>query len=499
MTSRCKGGFPCAPNCPLASAHGRLREAHHHWHAALDEYQDPELFRIHLNACIQALRNSTFAVQKAGGSAANFKEWYGPEQDAMRADSVLRWLVDSRNRIVKEEDLRLQSLARAWISLSYEDIMRNVQHSAASELGSDPRKGEDCRGLAGSDVESFDPLTSVRSIGEELVDRIGVPLSTVDRGIFTVERTWIDSNLPGWEVLAALGHCYSHISGVVERAHLAFDITRTIGIWRGREGEAPPEGVPSSKGAPGSYDEVIDLSSTVGSLGLPCMQLTGSIRSKSYHLLTGEALDYETTFAMSFDPKLWEEAKALYSLPDASAAEAVPSDVGLHAKRVMESARSIIAAGHEHGTIFLLYRNGSLISTKLFMIGVPSDKLRIAREIVEIVAKSDGTRIVLISEAWVAPLSQTKDGTFVPPGLHPSKTEALTVAVHDADGTSACRLLSFTSTGESPNRSVVLGPETVDARDFGILLPAVRLMQEGRSGRRAGEAFFPRRGARKGT
>lgn len=49
--------------CPTPTAHKRLDEVHRFWHECLAAYQDPEEFRIKLNTCIQAARNTTFAMQ----------------------------------------------------------------------------------------------------------------------------------------------------------------------------------------------------------------------------------------------------------------------------------------------------------------------------------------------------------------------------------------------------------------------------------------------------
>jgi len=103
------------PRCPIPRAHKRLHDAHYHWHQADSNYFDPELFVVNLNACIPALRSVTFVLQKQKANIPDFDAWYGLWQERMRKDSVLRWLVEARNRIEKEGDLDTKSLVRATL------------------------------------------------------------------------------------------------------------------------------------------------------------------------------------------------------------------------------------------------------------------------------------------------------------------------------------------------------------------------------------------------
>src|SRR5687767_543247 len=92
-------------SCPLASVHARLQEGWLMLRHARDAYSDPTLFRSYLNACIQALRNSTWVLQKQKAQMREFDTWYGRWQETMKDEPVLRWLVEARNRVVKEGDL----------------------------------------------------------------------------------------------------------------------------------------------------------------------------------------------------------------------------------------------------------------------------------------------------------------------------------------------------------------------------------------------------------
>lgn len=128
--------------CPTPTAHKRLEEAHVFWHRCLDNYQEPEAFRVDLNAGIQALRNVTFALQKEMRHLDGFEEWYSPWQHAMRSSPVLRWIVKARNAIVKEGDLVAESTTRAWLVFDYFDVaaltLKHIQ-----DVETDGRRGRD--------------------------------------------------------------------------------------------------------------------------------------------------------------------------------------------------------------------------------------------------------------------------------------------------------------------------------------------------------------------
>lgn len=97
----------------------RLHEAYRLWHQAAKYYASPEEFRTYLNACIQALRNVTFVLQKQKSEIDNFKEWYAQWQNALKADKIMTWCVAARNRIVKQGDLETRSIALASYVASY--------------------------------------------------------------------------------------------------------------------------------------------------------------------------------------------------------------------------------------------------------------------------------------------------------------------------------------------------------------------------------------------
>ena len=161
--------------CPLQSVHSRLEEAHIHWHHALDSYSDPGEFRTHLNACIQALRNVTFVLQKQKSRIPDFEAWYGAWQDRMRRDPVLRWVVEARNTIVKQGDLETNSVARVAVVASY---------------------------LEQPQIElTVNPLQSNLEIAAGCAASISLPEDVLKGALVRVERRWVSDDLPDNEIL----------------------------------------------------------------------------------------------------------------------------------------------------------------------------------------------------------------------------------------------------------------------------------------------------------
>lgn len=144
--------------CPTPTAHARLREAHKHWHDALSEYQRPEGFRIALNACIQTLRNVTFALQKEKRLVPEFDDWYSDWQSKMKQDFIMRWVVAARNQIVKAQDLETHSWAIVRFTTDYYTAAAEVERSLTSaDRASEPEKGSGTPDANGTSETSPEP------------------------------------------------------------------------------------------------------------------------------------------------------------------------------------------------------------------------------------------------------------------------------------------------------------------------------------------------------
>lgn len=156
------------------AARRRLDQSHQLWHRALASYPEVDAFCLEVNSLIPALRSVTWLLQKDLKHRDGFEAWYVERQDAMRADPVLRWLVDARNRIEKQGDLELRSTARvsviaSWLPAPYDDF-------------------------------DMPPLLPPAAIAFILAAR-GIPDEIRDEGILKVERRWVSGGLPDLELL----------------------------------------------------------------------------------------------------------------------------------------------------------------------------------------------------------------------------------------------------------------------------------------------------------
>src|SRR6266852_625629 len=98
-----------SPAGALAKVDRRLEDVHEQWHQAEKEYFNPEQFRIAIQSAIQTLRTVTFILQKHKKQIPEFEKWYGAWQERFRADPLMKWMHDARNKIEKEGDLETHS------------------------------------------------------------------------------------------------------------------------------------------------------------------------------------------------------------------------------------------------------------------------------------------------------------------------------------------------------------------------------------------------------
>lgn len=169
------------------TASKRLREVFSFWGKAAEAYADPEEFVINLNACIQAIRNVTFALQSQKSEIDEFDLWYAPWVDAMKKDRVMRWCVDARNTIVKQSDLETKSVAVA-------SIHNNYLFEPTFEF-------------------EVNPTEKLENVAKLLVERISKPLT--DTGYLRIERQWIVEELATVELLSALAHAFTVLRALI--------------------------------------------------------------------------------------------------------------------------------------------------------------------------------------------------------------------------------------------------------------------------------------------
>ena len=85
---------------------------HYWWHEMARNYHEPEPFRYSLGAFVQAARNVTWVLQKEKRVFEDFS-WYEEWAARAKQDSLLRWLTQTRNSLVKQQALETYS----WLEL----------------------------------------------------------------------------------------------------------------------------------------------------------------------------------------------------------------------------------------------------------------------------------------------------------------------------------------------------------------------------------------------
>jgi hypothetical protein len=197
--------------CPLAGVDQRLEDVHRQWHQAEKSYFDPERFRIAIQTGIQTLRTVTFILQNKKSDIPDFEAWYCSWQESLKADPLMRWMVDARNKIEKQGDLEVHSFVRAEIIASYLNEGPSIE--VAAQLFEDPQ-------------------ALIKSIpAGALKEHIR------KHGMLRIQRRWVENTLPYYELLDALGIAYGRIAKLVHDAHrqMGLEVPVTTDLETGQQ------------------------------------------------------------------------------------------------------------------------------------------------------------------------------------------------------------------------------------------------------------------------
>lgn len=151
-------------------------------------YYDPDKFRINSNQYLQTSRTITFIIQKNKDSIIDFDAWYNScVITPWKADELMTWAKNSRNKIEKEGDLELFSTLEAALLFSYLEEQDFVISFRRKEL-----------------------LTAGIKKLVRLSEK-SLPTGLSDAGVIRIERQWIANSLQEWEMLNAFVYVYNQI------------------------------------------------------------------------------------------------------------------------------------------------------------------------------------------------------------------------------------------------------------------------------------------------
>lgn len=329
-----------------------------------------------IQTTIQTLRTVTFILQSNKRLIPDFTSWYQEWRDRLASDPLMRWMVDARNKIEKQEDLETHSYVRAEIVASY------LNNGPVAEV---PAKLFDSIG------ELFDGLPK-----SELGEHIRAT------GTLRVQRRWIENTLPKYELLDAVAIAYGRISDLVADAHRQLNIATPSAS--AVIGEKPPEWKDGR---------------------LSCMIGHDDARTTNISLATGDVMEMITK-EVKVDRDAAEKVAARYNLQ--------PSEVfGLTGdiERVLESlfntVRQMTERDGGHIAVAFLFTGIRSVQMRELRPESQADKYLMMRGLATDVARHGADSVVFIGEAWRAIADPSKP--FMRAAEAPDREEFLTATL----------------------------------------------------------------------
>lgn len=359
------------------------------WHAMADSYMEPDVFRMHLNSLIQAMRNVTFMVQKQKLELTGYDEWYNHFVKTVGPKPLMRWAVKSRNRVVKESDLDLLSEFKIrWVA---------------------------DWGVKRERTLTFPPRLSSRDMMAILFSDPGNPRV----GVLSLSRRWVDKALPDYELLQATREVYIELCKLLHSAHEAASVPLCALDVRD-----PSCVVPKIDVAP-----------------LVCMDINSNARQEHLDLSDGSGIR-EITYEVAREESRVVKAKKRYGDFKVTASDPIEA-----APQLMETARIVLAKDKRHMHMVWFYRDGKVIDMLSPNFADQAGKLLTFHRLADRVESLRADGIAFVAEAWWAP-DEVRDsqGAIIPPRDRKDRQEVLTVAALTRDGRCISLLAPFSKT-----------------------------------------------------
>jgi hypothetical protein len=399
--------------CPLSPVEQRLEDCHRQWHDADNAYFDPDEFRLRIQTCIQSLRTVTFILQKNQTAIPDFESWYAGWQDHLRNDKLMSWMVNARNKIEKQGDLKLHSIVKAGIVASYLDSGPVIEVPA--KLFEGPRK-------------------LLKSIPRNAVgDHVR------KHGVLRIQRRWVENSLPEYELLDAVAIAYGKISELLDDAHRQIG-SRHRGVVNVRTGQII---------GPGDRDG-----------RLPCMIEHEAERSLLIRLKDGARMKLQSrSVQITPEDEAEVEKESPVDLQDIFPGIGSTADETLAS--LFETARRVFLRDKYHDSIMFLLEG----SRPVRIIGMqPEDqaeKYLLMRRTASEALKLGADGVILLGEVWSAPFDPKHP--FRRPADAPNPLEYLTGTLVRKEG-EPIQLMAQIKRGAG---EVELG-ETIELRDVAL-------------------------------
>jgi hypothetical protein len=345
--------------CPLAAVDRRLEDVHRHWHSAERAYFEPQAFRVAIQTAIQTLRTVTFILQSNKHLIPEFDSWYEPWQEKLKADALMRWMVDARNKIEKQGDLEAHSFVRAEIVASY--LNNGPLIDVPAKLFEGPRvilKG----------------IPKKSDLGEHIVKF----------GTLRIQRRWVENSLPDYELLEAVAIAYGRIAEIVHDAHRAI----------GRDPPITMDGETGEQYAPGRGGR------------MPCMIGHGDARTINISLSDGKRFEL-SHLSVPVDVEEGKKSAEKYGLRLDDIWDS-KGDQETVLGSLFSAARKMTEKDGKHVTMVVLLRSNKPV--RLAEVEFPDQgaKYVVMRDIANDVAKLAADGVILIGEGWRATANASK-------------------------------------------------------------------------------------------
>lgn len=335
-----------ANECTIPGTSRRLDQTHQLWHEALNGYPDADLFCLRVNSLLTAARSVTWILQRELSHEADFAAWYPPWQGQMKADPVMRWLVEARNMVEKQGDLDLRSTARVSVVASW----------------------------LPAPITEFEapPLLSAAQIAA-MVDTSDIPDDVRKHGYLLVERQWVTRSLPDQELLEGIAHCVGCIDALVQDAHNHYC-----------NQEAGNDSVAAHPPA----------------RRLPAMVANRESRSAALHLVTGEIIEIESVtpdMSTAMDANVEERYGRFWEASPKPPGRAIDQAQVYH-----EWGKTFLKRDGNHAPFVWLFKEGKPVLMGQMFPEDQQDKMLMMERIAGEVERLSADAIIVSTEAWMA-------------------------------------------------------------------------------------------------